>query len=115
MDKRRNKQISKSVASSRHFTSNGSQRRQLTEALEYQRATSEVLKIISRSSADLQPLLDTIAEAAQRLCRSEHVFILLLNGGLYHLAAAKGATSDQINYLKANPIASNRGSITGRV
>src|SRR5215210_4229658 len=111
MAKRRNTRASKSAASSRHFTSRASLDRQLSEALEYQRATSEVLNIISRSSADIQPMLDTIAEAAQRLCRSEHVFILLLNSGLYHLAAAKGATPDQINYLKANPIAPNRGSI----
>ena len=89
--------------------------RELQETLEYQTAASEVLNIISRSPADIQPVLDTIAETAQRLCHSEQAYIMRLDGGLYHLAAAKDARAERIKYLKDNPIVPDRGSVTGRV
>ena len=89
--------------------------RELTESLEYQTATSEVLNVISRSPSNIQPVLEAIAETAQRLCRSEHVFIMRLESGLYHLAAARDASAAQIAYLTQNPFAPDRGSVTGRV
>ena len=88
---------------------------ELRESLEYQTAASEVLNVISRSPSDIHPVLNTIADTAQRLCHSEQVYIMRLDGGLYHLAAAKDARAERIKYLKDNPIAPDRGSVTGRV
>jgi two-component system NtrC family sensor kinase len=85
------------------------------ESLEYQTAISNVLSVISRSPSDIQPVLDTIAETAQRLCQSEHVYIFRLDGGLYHLAAAKDAMAERIAFLRENPVVPNRGSTVGRV
>jgi len=89
--------------------------RELQESLEYQTATSDVLNVISRSPSNIQPVLDAIAETAQRLCHSEHVFIMRLDDDdLYHLVAARNATAEQLKFLKENPFAPDRGSVTGR-
>src|SRR5262249_50400308 len=84
-------------------------------ALEYQTAISGVLNVISRSPSNIQPVLDAIAETAQRLCQSEHAYIMRLEGGRYRVAAAKDADPERIKYLKENPIAPERGSMAGRV
>src|SRR5262249_36742159 len=88
--------------------------REVQESLEYQTAISEVLDVISRSPSDIRPVLNTIAETAQKLCQSEHVFIFRLEGGRYHLAASKDVSPAQIKWLTENPITPDRGAITGR-
>jgi two-component system, NtrC family, sensor kinase len=89
--------------------------REVRETLEFQAATSDVLNVISRSPSDIQPVLEAIAETAQRLCESEQVFIMRLRDGLYHLAAAKDASAEHVRYLQQNPLAPGRDSIAGRV
>jgi GAF domain-containing protein len=102
------------IENTRLFDAVQARTREVQESLEYQTAISEVLNVISRSPSDIRPVLDTIAETAQKLCQSEHVFIFRLEGGRYHLAASKDVSPEQIRWLSENPITPDRGAITGR-
>src|ERR1700722_16817191 len=88
--------------------------RERDEALARQAATAEVLKVISRSTFDLQTVLDTLVESAARLCDADFAFIYQRFGDLFHLAATHGFSGDFIKYQKQNPVPLKRESLTGR-
>src|SRR5215467_6143913 len=90
--------------------------REVQQSLEYQTAISGVLNVISRSPSDVQPVLNTIAETAQRLCHAEQAYVMRLeDDGRYHPAAGKDVEEARIEFLRQNPIAPDRGSTCGRV
>src|SRR5262245_11659657 len=88
---------------------------ELSETLEYQTATSEVLNVISRSPSQLQPVLDTIVETAGRLCQADYALIFRLEHGKYRLIAASNAEAEFVKHLACTSYDADRGSLVGRV
>ena len=102
------------IENARLFNQVQQRTRDLTVALQQQTAIGEVLKTISRSTFDLQPVLDTLVRSVARLCDTEMAFIMQRQGNVYRAGAAVGYTKDYIEFLKAHPITPDRGTITGR-
>ena len=88
--------------------------RELTEALEQQTATSEVLKVISRSTFDLQPVLETLIENAVRLGSAEYGVIYKFDGEILHVAALYGASPELMEFWQRTQFRPGRGSGAGR-
>ncbi|MBV9376742.1 MAG: GAF domain-containing protein, partial [Alphaproteobacteria bacterium] len=88
--------------------------RDLQESLEYQTATSDVLKVISHSGAELEPVLDTLLKTAVRICGAQSGFIFGLDDGLFRMVASFGIPAEYEDFLARNPIALGRGTLIGR-
>src|SRR5262249_45790032 len=87
---------------------------ELRSSLEQQTATSELLKVIGRSTFDLQPVFDALAENAVRFCEAERAFIFRVDGQLLRGVASYNASPEIIAFIERNPATPGRGSATGR-
>jgi GAF domain-containing protein len=87
---------------------------ELRESLQQQTATADVLKVISRSSFDLQAVLEIVVQNAVRLCDANKGFIYRQEGGSYRVAASYGHSPDFLEIVQRLPIHRDRGSATGR-
>ena len=105
----------------RLFEAEQKRMRELSEALEQQTATADVLKVISRSTFDLQTVLDTLVESAARLCGAEMANIWRPRDGAYRLTASYGVTArykeslENKEFLNTIAIEPGRGTTVGRV
>jgi signal transduction histidine kinase/ActR/RegA family two-component response regulator len=85
------------------------------EVAEQLTAADAVLIALGRSSSDADAVLATVAESAQRLCRSQGVLIYLLHGDEFELAATAGASPEVEHYLAQHPLRRDHDTMAGRV
>ncbi|MGC1745411.1 MAG: GAF domain-containing protein [Pseudolabrys sp.] len=87
---------------------------ELRESLQQQTATADVLKVISRSTFDLQTVLDALIESATRLCGATRGHIFQFDGAYLRFAAAYGAWPGFLKHLESHPLRPGPGTIAGR-
>src|SRR5437016_13846299 len=89
--------------------------RELTEALEQQTATGEILRVITSSQTDVQPVFETIAENSLRLCDATFSTVFRYDGELVHLAALRNTTPEGADAIRsAFPMPPSRGGASAR-
>jgi signal transduction histidine kinase len=89
--------------------------RELTESLEQQTATSEILRAISASPTDTQPVFDTIAQRAFRVCDGSHCAVFQFDGTLIHLVAHHGQSADTLEvFRQAYPVPPDADTMVAR-
>ena len=87
---------------------------ELSEALQQQTATADVLKVISRSTFDLQTVLQTLVESAARLCDADKATITRQKDGHFYRAESVGFSAEFMDHVKNLPVQPDRGSASGR-
>jgi signal transduction histidine kinase len=88
---------------------------ELRESLAQQTATADVLKIISRSTFNLQTVLDALVKSAAQLCEAEIAVMNRLHDAIYQVAASYGLSPEQLGSIANVPIEAGRNTISGRV
>ena len=90
--------------------------RELTNSLDQQTAISEILRVISNSPTNVQPVLDAVAERAAHLCAAPFARIMLVDGEIMRPAAAHsvGSLRDVAEWAATDPVPLNRTSLSGR-
>jgi signal transduction histidine kinase len=88
--------------------------RDLSESLQQQTATADVLKVISRSTFDLQRVLQTLLDSAATLCGAKHGMIFRYDGEICRAAAAHNAPPEYLDLWQRTPIRAGRGTTAGR-
>jgi two-component system, NtrC family, sensor kinase len=87
---------------------------ELRESLQQQTATADVLKVISRSTFDLQAVLDTLVKSAASLCEADQSFLYRRDGEKYVWAASHGYSPEFVKLRRSQPLVPDRGTGVGR-
>ena len=98
----------------RLFEAEQERSRELSESLQQQTATADVLKVISRSAFDLQTVLQTLVASAVRLCDAEKGTITRQKGGVFYRAEFYGFSAEFMDYVRGIPVEPGRGTAAGR-
>jgi GAF domain-containing protein len=103
------------IENTRLFEAEQQRTRELSESLEQQTATSDVLRVISSSPADIQPVLETIGERAEKLCNAEISLVSIVDGELIRLASVHGVTEAGVEAVRsAYPVRRTDETVTAR-